>query len=434
MLAFSRFTRFTMLLAAAFACACSTGGLCDAADVTGALAAAAPGDVVRLGGCEIEGAAFTVPAGVALRGRPGTVLVGAGSGPVVAFRDGASLQNVQVEASLGTAIAIEGVDGVLLEGVTVIGPVTADNANGVPPVPDAASTLVHGLLIVEAGSAEEPTTLLDVRVRGAGRFGALMARSEVLWTDGGVRDSLGTGIMAVAGRLSMHQVSLTGMLQGVQPTPSYAGVTVDGALVLSEASTVSDNEGLGLLHQASSVQHTGLQAAGNGDVALWAQQNTDFELSGPTTLLQDNGLAGLVIIEPAGPHAVQDAVIRDTRLAPRVLGEVGAIELGDGIEVIAEDMDLVTIEGVRLAGNARIGALLQVRGGAVRDGALVDVTVDASDEGYGLAAQSTTALIPSGSWDGDVLRLNAALTNDALLGDLLPVLEAVAPMGLPRPD
>jgi hypothetical protein len=419
-------------------CLIATGCATDPCDdLQAALDEAGAGDTVELGACTVSGT-FTIPAGVVLAGEGGAVVRGS-----IAMADASSLRSVRVESSTigieAGAAAIEGVTVVAergigvrvrgasaLAGVEISGPVTAENADSVRPMPSASETATHGLVIESA-----EVTLDDVVVRGFAGFGAVLSASTVVWTGGGAIGNLGTGLFVSGGSAMLTDVEIAGTLSGVQPLPAYGAVFTGGAAIASDGLSVHDNEAYGILQNASTSTHAGLAAESNRDVALWVQASDGFELSG-SSRVAGNRIAGLVLVN-ASNVTVRDAAIDMTEEGTRIDGEVGTVEVGDGILAVLPSTDTLRVENVTLTGNGRAGVLIDVPVGPIAGGVFSGVTVDASGAAFGAIAQSPAGPIAGGAWDTGITRRGAAAANDAALTGRLDIVGIVGPMFLPDP-
>jgi len=316
--------------------------ICDAAELTSALAAATPGTTVPVGSCTITGH-FTVPAGITLAGPVGdthTRFVGTRSDPVLTLASNATsaptlsdvdveshgsvgvlatgagaatIGNVRVTASLGVGLRLERTGAARIIGCTFTGPVTAENAAAVPVNPTPDETATHGILVVESRGV----WIAGTTVRGFARFGLLAVGSEIAWGSatgrgGAVEASLGTGIMISGGSATIEGVRVSGMLEGVQAIPAYAMVIAGGANVSTSGVELRGGEGFGLLQDSSTSTHTGLTATGNRFAGLWTQRSSSFVVRADMpSMISGNGLAGLVSVE-TGSLEVHGARIEGT--------------------------------------------------------------------------------------------------------------------------
>ncbi|HJL18147.1 MAG TPA: hypothetical protein RMH99_20960 [Sandaracinaceae bacterium LLY-WYZ-13_1] len=423
----SRAALGTLLAAFALAVGCD-GELCDAEDVQAALDDAAEGEVVEAGACEIDGA-LRVPAGVTLRGQgaEATAIVGNG-GAVVTVGSGAGLEALSVRAELGRAVVVEGPGAARLAGLVVAGPVDEGGADVLPPMPGPDETATHGLIVDGAGSTDAPVVLDDVTVRGFGRFGALFLDSHVAWEGGGASENLATGLMAVGGRVELTDVAITDTYRGLSPF-AYGAVFRDGAQVVSDGLVLRDNQGPGALHDHATIEHAALEARGNDDPGLWVQSSARLGVDGAT--LEDNAVAGLVVVDTEDV-TVTGTTLSDTRMAIRVVDDV-ELQAGDGIHLVMPTASSLRLEGVTASGNPRAGLLVEVGDGALPDGAVSDVVVDASGDAFGAVAQTPSAPLAPDVFGAGLERRGAAAANDAALADRLGIFGAVAPMFLPPP-
>ena len=445
-------------------CDGSGGGarICDAAELTSALASATPGTTVPVGAGTITGA-FTVPPGVTLAGpvdAPHTHIVGpAGGGAVLTLMSDAAnaaavsdleieshgsvgvlatgagaptLGNVTVTATLGVGVRLERTGAARIVGCTVTGPVTPENAGAVPVNPTADETATHGILVVESHGV----WMANTTVRGFARFGVLAVGSDLSWQSmsgraGSVGASLGTGVMISGGTAMLDGVQVTGMLEGVQAIPAYGIVIAGGADVTTHGVVLERGEGFGLLQDSSTSTHSGLTAMGNRFAGLWTQRSPSFVVLGDVeTLISGNGLAGIVSVETDALE-VHGARVDGTTEQVSTVGETGLRMAADGVHLM-EGTGTALLDGVTLDGNARVGLLVDVRADAdLPRVTLTSVTVSASGSALGAVAQSPTGVIVSGAWDASVIRQGAAALNDAAITTRLDVLGAVGPMYLP---
>lgn len=370
----------------------SDGERCTAAAVQRALDDAAPGDVVTIGACTVEGS-LRVPEGVTLAGAgrdrttvhgpsdtPAVTLAPSPSGPVTSVRD----LTVTVDAPGGLGVAVRGAGEVRISGLRVavergggillrafgsveiadsevVGPVTADNASdpafdAIDAVPATVATL--GIVALEG----ERLDCRGVSTRGMAAFGTVVIGVEsVAWEGGAITGNLRVGFYGADGAFDLRgleigdtHVPATGL------EASAAAVFVESAsatTVTTSALTVSRNEEYGLLHYGVAAQHTDLTAEENLDVAVWSGGGELAVLGsagGPGSRLENNRIAGLVVV--AAPSLrVERTTIARTRELPSFVRPNG-----DGLQVL-ESTGVVIADCV-LSDNARAGLVLE--GGA----------------------------------------------------------------------
>lgn len=447
--------RQSLLLGASLlASACTSEGdgavaACDPGALEEALSSATEGDIVRIGACRVT-ASITVPPGVTLEGAgvdesvlvggagqiPLTVEPSAGGtfvhdlrvesdGPAGVLVEGAgsvTLQHVVIVANRGVGLGAEGLDELTLANVSLQGPVDAESAGSILPPISSEEVATHGLVIVGVGAA----TLDEVDSSGYAQFGALVVDSTITWSGGGAASNLGTGLMTWGGAAILTSLDLSGTFQGLQLVPAYGGVFAGGADVETTSLRVSDSEGYGLLHSEAIARHIDLTARNNNLAALWLQNCAGFELSGAGSGLVGNGLAGIVAVDSSDVtirHAHVDATVRRTA----IVAETGSVEVGDGVQLVGTTRN-VTLEDLTLSGNARIGILLDLDGGALDGFSMDRVSVDGADDALGAVLQGGT-LEPG--WDDGLTRQGATAANDAALGDELGVVGIVGPSDMP---
>jgi len=482
--------------------------LCNASAVASALLGARSGQTVTLGACTIEGA-FVVPAGVGLAGAgieqtrivgpvggvaidllpgldaattltdltietPGVVGVrGDGPGHVI-------VERVTVEASAGAALGMVAVTEVELRDVTLVGPVTADNADdavflAVAPtteLPDPPScsgeascepgalqtvpcpgcgevqqacndcgdwvtvTAAYGLALEAVTTA----TLDNVDVRGFASFAVVLrdtgdegatAAGDITWSGGTIGDNLGVGLYAEGDlAVDLDGVAIDGTLSGLRGVPSYGGIVADGVALTTTGLALRDNDRYGLVQLLATAQHADLEATGNGDAALWVGESDGFAIDGGT--LRGNTFAGIVVVGSAGV-SLADVDVRETAEAPRLIGFWGSVQIGDGIQLTATT-ERVALTHVVLADNARVGLLVDFGDLESSPLDLADVTVSAEGEANGALAGAgdpdTQVFTPGGpdGWDDAIVREGATAANDQAAVDGLQY------VGVPTPE
>ena len=438
-------------LSGALTVGCGGDGICDAGELSDALGAASLNDTVTIGECELRGS-FTVPAGVTLAGAGTSSRLVASGGPAVILtggREGAVLRDVaissaestavfaegggavaiyrvRVDASKGIAIRLESVAAASLTDVTLTGPVTAEIAATLPPTPDAAVTATHGLVLVD----DAFVVLERVTISGFARFGALAIDSTVTWTGGGASDTLGVGFMAEGGSATLRDTTFCRVFSGLRPTPAYGLVFTAGASADTQGVTLCENEGYGMLQNGGRAAHVDLVGSANREPAVWVQQSDDFALSGAGSMLDDNALAGIVVVQSTNV-SIADAQISGSSLATRIPDVGGVVQVGDGVHLVVDDPAAVTLTNVMLLNNVRAGLLLDFRTGTPDAMDLSSVTVEGTGTALGAIAQDGAGLIPSGTWDRNITRSGATIANDAAFAGRLGVVGAVGPMFLP---
>jgi hypothetical protein len=426
---------------------------CDAGALRDELADARAGDTVRIGSCRIEGS-FEVPAGVLLRGAGhGTVLASSGQTAVLtaaagdgttAIRDlsvesdgtigilvrgvaGVDLSGLAVTATRGIGIGIEDTPTVSLENVSLVGPVTADNARDVPIGPTPDETATHGLVLLGVADAQ----LSDVRASGFASFGVLAHDCDVTWQGGGAPGSLGVGLAIAGGTATLTDLDLSGNLRGGELESPLAALFLEGASIDSTGLTVRGGEGIGLMHVGAQAVHRDLTVEDNTDAGVWVQDATSFELSGAATHVSGNRFAGLAVVDSSNV-SIRDARIESTATALHVVEDTGTVEVGDGIQLV-RSTQAIDLRDLALSANERVGLLVDLGGGSDADVAITSVQVDGTS--YGAIVQNGTR---RDDWDAGIDRQGDTATNDATLlqsGDRLDITDLVGPNCLPElPD
>ncbi len=477
----------TIALAALVAAGCNAGPYCDGEAADDALMAAAPGDVVELGACEVMGP-LRVPPGVELAGQTGTVVVaprdsggvvllGGPSASVVRdlevrvegrigvlFRGGGAgrMERVRVDARRGIGMGAEGMASLELIDVELIGPVDEVNASDarwlrVLPAPiDPAScpgpgacdcepgaideaneqlcnadgrwatwTATFGLVLTRVASAD----LSGVTVRGFAEWGAVLTDSGVRWVGGGVEDTLGVGVRQVGGTLDLEDVAAERTHAGLRGARPYGIVTTDGGRLEGLRVTVSDNDRYGVLLSGATGLLEDLVAERNGDAALWVAGSDDFELCGTATTLSDNAFAGAVVVGSSGVR-LADGSVAATAEQERPVGALGVLRVGDGVHVI-DATGPIQLQDVTLSDNDRSGILVDLGSMGTGNVTFAGVTVSGSGAQLGAVAGrpggagQLTAEAPAG-WDSGITRSGAVGTNDAMFtGSISAVTESL---------
>ena len=426
----------------------------DYASLTAALEGASLGDTVRVGAARIEGGTVRVPPGVTLvgsgdvsiivapadnvavaaltspggpetrvssvrvesSGRAGVVAVGGGS---------ARIDSVTVQATKGIGIGAEDVATLTMIDVTLTGPVTPENADSQPLDPAPNDTATHGIVLVNVTRAD----LTRVSSVGFAEFGALLVNSGVTWTEGGADRNLGTGIMSYGGSATLDGLTVCGTLQGLRLIPAYGIVLTNDTLTDTRGLTICDGQGYGALHAGARALHTDLVATGNTNAAVWLQDTDMFEINGSGSRLAGNAFAGVVVVDSTNV-TVADATIDGTRSVTRVVGEVGTVQVGDGVQLVRSTAS-VFLRNLTLVGNERTGILADLNGGSSSDITFDAVSASATGTAYGVLAQGGTI---TAGWDTGVTRMGAAVTNDETFfasGSMLDIVGVVAPTDIP---
>jgi hypothetical protein len=325
-----------------------------------------------------------------------------------------------VEAALGIALGIDGVDALTLTDVELVGPVGAANAGELPSDVTPFRSATYGLVVLHTRSA----ALEDVNVHGFAKSGALFVDSDTRWTRGAASDNLGGGLIAVGGKIALAELEISRTLQGFRIIPAYSAAFIGGADVETTNLSIANSEGYGILHDGGSGRHAGISLHDNGDAALWAQHATSLEVSGT---IARNRFAGVVAVDSSN-ISIHDSTIDGSILTPRVLEETGSISVGDGVQLVRPS-GITSLKKLELHGNERVGVLVDLDGQTLGGMVLDDVRVYAEGEALGVVMQGGTA--PSG-WDANVNRTGATSERDAMAAGTLPSVEVVGPCERPR--
>ena len=402
---------------------------CSAEALHAALDAAQPGDTVLVGPCRIAGS-FFVSAEVTLQGSgvSRTTLVGLPSGPAVELvpneGEPTALSEITIEGHgseavlargpgdilvanaavvgmTGAGIRSEGVTNLLATNVTLQGPVTEKSAAGMIG-PELGSTDGAGV-VSECG---ETVVLQSVDIVGFAGCGAFVAGGELRWEGGGAIANLGIGLCTLSADVTLRDIDLSETFVGVGLL-SYAGVFADGGDIHSERLRVERNGMFGLVHDGVTALHEDLVASQNADAALWSQNRSAITIERGT--LYENRHAGLVAVAP-GPLTVRDTFIGSSELVTRIWAETQPVEVGDGIMIAGPLLGRLVFENLLLLSNRRVGAIIDLNGGAMGRTTIENVVVFGTGNEHGFIVQNGT--VPD-AWDRGVARFGAAATNDA---------------------
>lgn len=424
-------------------------GFCDADDLRAALANASAGDEVHVGACRVEGP-LEVPEGVTLSGEgigqttlfgpddDVTVEVTTGGAPAIVrdlsieptidgiwLREAgtARIERVEITATKGIAIGVDGLTRVELASVSLRGPITADNADDLTSPPVATETATVGLLAVETGAVQ----LDDVDITGFAGWGAMLVNCGTTWTGGTVSENLQIGVHVQGGHATLEDVEIGSTLQGVQLLPSLALVGSGGTTLDSTGLELHDNENIGLLLSESSGAHTNLIVEDGGDAAVWLQNSGEVSLIGAE--IRNNALAGVMALASSGVH-LSDVTVDGTATRTTIDAD-GSSDVGDGIHLVGSTD--VSIDGATLGGNARVGLFIDLDGGDDSGISLADVDVTATgaaevEVGRVRLPRNRGAIMQNGTitagWDDGVNRLGDADANDQTVTGDLPVADA----------
>jgi hypothetical protein len=445
-------------------------GSCDASALMAELATASAGDTVQVGECTLTGS-FTVPSGVTLAGGAGSVLR-ADEGVVVKLEpspdpaapttlsslaieaDGrvgvlsrgagnVVVRGVTMTASRGYGIAIESATSAVLEDVTLAGPVTADNAaDDAFLTADPETMATFGLILLAAEMVE----MARVEVNGFAEFGVAVldqtadgmpagARPSVVWSGGGAKETLGTGLYVAGSDAAIENVDIMSTFRGLRGTPAYGAVFTDESAVTSVRLVVCDNDGFGLLHEGGTAHHTDLSLTDNGEGGLAAGSAMSLELDGGDSVMSGN--AGFnVLIRDSSNVALRDLLVERAVRSPTSLGR--DLELGDGIQLLGS-YDAV-LENLVIRDNERVALTVDIGpdmgAGITFTNVMVHSYMAELGAVGGTVDAATMELVPvepDGVWDAGIMRDSSALSADMSFLSRLAIAGIVTPSMIARP-
>ncbi|MCZ7683792.1 MAG: right-handed parallel beta-helix repeat-containing protein [Sandaracinaceae bacterium] len=434
-------------------------GVCTAGELSSALDAAGAGDVVTVGPCEIRGA-FTVPAGVTLRGAGALTTLGSieGGAAVLDLSAGSAtrlealtiavdhggygvrargardvvVRELAVTVTRGIALGLR--DGsATLVGVQLDGPIDATNAATAPS--DPALTGAFGL------TALDSTIHLEaLRARGFAVGAVTVEGGALEWIDdddvADVEATLDMGIGLFGVRATLDGVEVSGMLSGFD-RPGFAIVAATSSTgapteLTATGARIATGEGYGVLSDGSDVVLESVTIEELGLVGVHAQAGGSLRAT--DVVVRGNGGAGLAAID-LREVVLERSTFSEQRTAS--LTDGGAtVRAADGVHVrrtsaSAAAIDLVATD-VTLIDNARTGLLIDAADTAPGRLALSGVRVGASDPAA-LGAIAQRAMVPAG-WDAGVVREGVTISNDAsFVGTIDPVGILMPPTLVARP-
>ena len=429
---------------------------CDAAALQRALASAMPGDVVMVGSCVVQGP-LVVPAGVTLRGEgvESSVVEGDGSATVVEATLSAGMTtrmegltvrssacaalvgrgpgafevaNVAVESATGVAIGVEGAERLVMNEVSLEGPVAEGPPhNGIPLPPytcDLGGPSTHGLVVVRVPDVR----LSRVTSRGFAAFGVLLVESATTWEGGFSNDHIGAGLEVYGGTAQLTDVELCRARQDTAPVESFNGVFLGGARIQSQRLHACEGEVFGLFHAEAEGVHEELVSEDNGFAGVWSQDSPSLRIAGEGSRVAANGFAAVAAFR-VGSVEITDTTIADTAEGVTTLGGVGVIRAADGLHLV--DNENVRVAQVEIVENDRVGLLIDLGGASTASVSLSNVAVAGSGAQLGAVAQNGTA-VPG--WDSAVTRDAQLAANDAAFVGALDIAGAVGPACFPVTD
>ncbi|MBN8614655.1 MAG: hypothetical protein J0L92_28910 [Deltaproteobacteria bacterium] len=439
------------------AASCGGGeGTCDAAAVTAELEAAMPGDVVTLPSCRFE-AALSVPRGVTLRGTSESVVVGPSDGPAITLTSDAStasviegvhieghhtgvrvvgdgeaeLRTVVIEVVTGVGLDVASTGTTHVEGATITGGVTEetrDDSRWLRVTSSDAAT--HGVIATAGDLRIASSTITGFAWLGlalGSGTGSTPSDLDVTVRDTTIGRGLGVGLTSRAESLVLDHVTIEDVWTGVRGWPSYCGF-IEAGRVDSDALTLTGCDGYGLVQIAGEAAHDALAIDGTGDVGLWIGASVAATVRGPNAHVRDTAFSAITAVD-ATSVTLEDVDIATVRAVRRTVLVRGAIEIGDGLELVGSPF---TLRNVSIAGAERLGLLLDASASFSADD-LTGVTITSEGAGLGAilgtidrsAEDATLASRPG--WDVGITRSGAAITNDAAFSGTLPAIVAPGP-------
>ena len=433
--------------------ACLESSCEDTTALQARLDRAAPGETVTIGSCTFTGP-IRVPRGIELLGsgsKSTTIVASPGenaliltpdskgtsirnltirsegcSGIVVRGEGHVSITDVDLHAQRGVGIAVEDTTQISMKRLSVVGPITSENADTTiaphPPFRCGSSSLAtHGIVLVDIPSA----SLSDVDIEGFAAFGFLSLRSSIEWEAGTISTTLGAGIEIWGGEATLHDLTLSGIRDGQGAIESFGGAFGGGAIIRTQNVLVEDGDSFGFFHDESSAVHENLVARNNRFAAIWVQRTDSFVLRG-STRLENNGFAGVAALDSRG-ILLQTTTINQTSEAIRVSG-IRTIRAADGIHMVNSEG---LLQDIILRDNERTGLLLDLANASTSTVTLGNISVEASGTSLGAIAQN--GRLESG-WDENITRLGDTASNDASFSGTLSIADAVGPVCFPPLD
>lgn len=427
---------------------------CDGAEVIAQLAASGPGDVVTLPACRFE-ASLVVPAGVTLRARPESLVVGPSDGPAIALTSGAdslidgvrveghhtgvrvvgdgdaALRSVVIDVITGVGLDVVSSGHTDVEDATITGDVTEESRDDSRWLSvTSANAATHGVLAREGTLELERSTITGFAwialALGSGS-GDTPSDLDVTVRETTLGRGLGVGFTSRARSLVFDRATIEDVWTGVRGWPSYCGF-VEAGRVSSDALALTRCDGYGLVQIAGDAEHDALAIETTGDVGLWIGSDVAATVRGPNAFVRDTAFAAITAVD-ATSVTLEDVDVERVRAVRRTVLVRGSIEIGDGIELVGTPF---LLRDVSITGAERLGLLLdESTPFATTD--LADVRVTSEGTGLGAilgtidrgAEDASVATRPG--WDLGVTRAGAAIANDPAFTGTLPAIVAGGP-------
>ena len=424
------------------------------------LSNAGPGDVIRVGDCEVQGT-FVLPAGVTLVGTtpdsalrstsdrhtldvvPGTDneptrLAGlsvrsAAIGGVVIMGDGrAIVESVVIESARGVGLFGYDLSALELTDVTLVGAIDPSNVGSfVMPAPSVETAPSHGVALTNVQNA----TLRNVSVRGYAFFGALFENSTVDWQGGNASLNVNVGIYATQGDLTLQDVTVSDSIENPRgDAPVAMAVVTSNTTLNTSAVRCEDNRGFGLVQFGGQAQHSGLALNRNRNGGAWLQSVQGTTISGEVL---ENTYVGVSAIDSTNLR------LEDTTVA-RTIEDLGMrtqdpqISIGYGVHLV-DSLSGTLLQRLNLEANEDAGLVVELNGQNLPSGLFDNVTITRTND------QQLGAIVQGGmrapDWDTGLNRDQATQMLDDNFTGTLPVVgtfpeppvAAVGPCFFPRP-
>lgn len=346
-------------------------GVCGLEALNSALAAAVPGDTVRIASrCTITVTNVTVPAGVTLSGGWRSrikvpvnelgIVLDTDAGHVTRLQwlhiksdgylavqvigDGTGVIDfTRLKVRRGAGIAAELAADVRIKRSAIQGSVTARNASSVPEHAAITDYATHGIVMSQVGNVD----VSWVSVRGFARFGMLFAECDADVRHTWISGNVGVGAMAHGGSIHLAHSVVSRTYRGIRPADEHPTgfAFAAGATVSTEHTVSSRSEGMGLFHDGTAeVSHHGLRASRNAMGGVIVQSAASLSVTDSD--IGDNGLAGILAIDSGS------ASVSDTEVAGTTLASLAGVPAGDGIQLQSTSG---AVTDVSLVDNERAG-------------------------------------------------------------------------------
>jgi len=191
---------------------------------------------------------------------------------------------------------------------------------------------------------------------------------------------------------------------GLRGTPTIGLFGRGGAQIRTEATSIGEVEGVGLLQEDGEAVHEGLQIRDNDRGGAWFRGTSEVvidESGGAMSRVTENRFSG-VLFDEVGRVDVARLEVLNTVSSNLFLPDVPTI--GDGVQVIGANTLLM--ERVSVRGSGRAGLVVDLRGRPADDASLsfTEVEIEAPASAIGAKLQNFEEADVPPEWDRGIMR------------------------------